>query len=427
MRRLELLLVVLCIAGCTALVPGEEHPTFAPRLVAIACPAASPSHIVKASVPGRPFEALSSRNGRWVFVSLMPATQRRKSRAGGGGIGVLRWTGTQLVLKRVVRLPPIPAGMALSRDGRLLVVADGRSVDFLDVSRLVSGVADPILGSIRDAEAPGSVYVGISRDDRTLFVSNEAVRTVTVIDLQRARLAGFHQNAIVGNIPTGTAPVGLAFSQDGRYLFITSEFWRRRRGWPVNCHVPRGFGPAEPIEAGAVEVVDISRARERPMDSVIGLTPAGCMPVRAVVSPDGVRLYLTARGSNTLLAFDTAHLLSDPTHALVATVPVGTAPVGLAVVQDGRRIVVANSSRFGGRGGEDLTVIDASKIGEGRAAVIGTIPTGEFPRELHRMPGKQVLLLTDTNSAEVELIPIACFGLSGASAPEPQTRWKVVP
>lgn len=407
MRRLELLLTVLCIAGCTTL-PGAGHPTSTPRLIANACPSESLSHIVKASVPGRPFEALASRHGRWVFVSLMPST------AGGGGIGVLQWTGTQLALERVVPLPSVPTGMALSRDGHLLVVAAGRYVEFMDVSRMESGAADPILGSIRDAEAPGSVYAAISRDDRTLFVSDEAVRTVTVIDLQRARLTGFRQNAIIGRIPTGTAPVGLALSRDGRYLFITSELWRRSLAWPVDCYAPRGYGPEGPIDAGAVEVVDISQARQRPADSVVGLTPAGCMPVRAVLSPDGVRLYVTARGSNALLAFDTARLLSDPRHSLMATVPVGTAPVGLVVVQQGRRIVVADSSRFGGRGGEELTVIDASKIGEGRAAVIGAISVGKFPRELHRLPGRQVLLLTDTNSARVELIPIACFGLGEA-------------
>lgn len=409
MHRLALVLVVLCMTGCASLVPGTGQLTSAPRLTAGACPSGGLSHIVETSVPGRPFEALASRNGRWVFVSLMPPIAKRWSHGNGGAIGVLRWTGTQLVLKRVLPLPSLPTGLALSRSDHLLVVADGRYVEFADVSRLISGAANPLLGSIRDAKAPGSVYVAISRDDRTLFVSNEAVHSVTVIDLQRARRTGFHQDAIVGSIPTGIAPVGLALSHDGRYLYITSELWGGRRGWPVNCHAPRGFGPARPIPAGAVEVVNIARARKRPMDSVVAATPAGCMPVRAVLSPGGARLYVSARGSNALLVFDTTRLVSDPAGARVATVPVGTAPVGVATVQHGRRIVVANSSRFGGRGGADLTVLDASKIGEGRAAEIGTISAGKFPRELHRLPGSQALLLTDTNSAEVELIPITCF------------------
>jgi YVTN family beta-propeller protein len=146
------------------------------------------------------------------------------------------------------------------------------------------------------------------------------------------------------------------------------------------------------------------------MDSVTGRTPAGCSPVRAVLSPNGARLYVTARASNAVLVFDTARLLTDPAHALLATVPVGTAPVGIAVAEHGQKIVVANSSRFGGRGGGDLTIIDASKIREGRAAVIGVISAGTFPRELHKIPDGHALLLTNTNSEEIELIPNACFG-----------------
>jgi YVTN family beta-propeller protein len=340
----------------------------------------------------------------------MPSTPTPTFGAAAGSIGVMQWTGSQLLLKRVVPLASIPAGMALTHDGHLLVVAAGRYVDFIDVSRLVSGSADPILGSIRDAAAPGSVYVAISPDDRTLFVSDEGASTVTVIDLQRARRAGFEQGAILGHISTGDAPVGLAVSRDGQHLFVTSELWSRGHGWPMDCRLPPRIGPAGLVGAGAVQVVDIARARHRPIASVISRTPAGCSPVRAVLSPDDARLYVTARASNAVLVFDTARLLTDPARALIATVPVGTAPVGIAVVQHGRRIVVADSSRFGGRGGQDLTVVDASKIAHGRAAVVGTIPVGAFPRELHSLPDGRGLLLTDTDSNQVELMPSACFG-----------------
>ena len=418
MRRIELMLLTLCIAGCTSLLPGEGQRLFTQRRSAMVCPAAAP--IVRTNVPGRPFEALASGRGRWVFASLMPSGAKRKAERTGGGIAVLHWSGRQLVLRRVVPLPSIPTGMALSHDGRLLVVADSRDVDFLDVPHLVSGSADPLLGSIRDAAAAGSVYAAISVDDRTLFVSNESVSTVTVIDLQRARITGFPQDAIVGNISTGNAPVGLAVSPDGRDLFITSEFWPPGPGSPTDCRSPAGFGPARSIPAGAVEVVDIARARRRPRDAVIGWTWAGCMPVRAALSADGARLYVTARGSNAMLAFDAARLLTHPTHALLATVPVGAAPVGLAVAEQGRRIVVADSSRFGDSGGSDLTIIDAARIVEGRAAVIGTIAAGQFPRELHKVPDGRALLLTDTDSKQIERIPSACLA-SASSRPQGAT------
>src|SRR5438270_46717 len=77
--------------------------------------------------------------------------------------------------------------------------------------------------------------------------------------------------------------------------------------------------------------------------SVVGAVPAGCNPVRLVTAPNGSVAYVSARGDDALLAFETKKLLADPTHALIATVPVGTAPVGVAVIEGGRKVVVTNS------------------------------------------------------------------------------------
>jgi hypothetical protein len=99
-------------------------------------------------------------------------------------------------------------------------------------------------------------------------------------------------------------------------------------------------------------------------------------------------------------------LVSDPAHALVATVPVGNAPVGLAVLDQGRRIVVANSSRFGGKGGQELTVISASRVKQGSLAVDGTVAVGHFPRELHATDDGKTLLVTDFDSDQIELLSV---------------------
>lgn len=197
MRRLEFLLVVLCMAGCSSPLPRANHLPSTRQHVVTMHRSENQAHIIKVSVPGRPFESIASRHGHWVFVSLMPGAATQNSRRTAGGVGVFRWTGTRLVLTRVVPVPPDPTGMVLSHDGRLLVVADWRYVDFFDVARLVRGAADSLLGSIRDAVSPSSVYVAITPDDRTLFVSDESVSTVTVINLQRARRNGFRQRDIV--------------------------------------------------------------------------------------------------------------------------------------------------------------------------------------------------------------------------------------
>jgi DNA-binding beta-propeller fold protein YncE len=83
--------------------------------------------------------------------------------------------------------------------------------------------------------------------------------------------------------------------------------------------------------------------------------------------------------------------------------------VGVAVVDSGRSIVVTNSNRFGGTGASDkpsLSVIDASKVGDGASAVIGSIPSGDFPREMRVTSDGKTLVLTNFASHSVELIDL---------------------
>src|ERR1039457_7442821 len=85
------------------------------------------------------------------------------------------------------------------------------------------------------------------------------------------------------------------------------------------------------------------------------------------ITPDGARIYVTARNSNAVLAFDTAKLLSDAGHARVGEASVGAAPVPIAVVDSGRKVVAGNSNRFGAStAAQSLLVLDAAKRSEER-------------------------------------------------------------
>jgi len=383
------------LAGClwaasTWAMPLEAQPSSE-------CNAPAGQAALKVHLPGHPFEALASRDGCWLFVSLQVARDR-------GGIAVLHRTSGTLSQMRVALLSgPLPAGMALTHDGALLIVPNGSYVYFLDTDRLIHG-ADPVIGKISDGDRAGAIYAFTTADDRLLFVSDESVHQVTVIDLAKARQSDFGRRAIIGRIPTGRAPVGLALSSRDDYLFITSEELPRLH-LPLTCRRQGQKGGAY-VPDGALEVVSVARLQPNPAEAIVGAVTAGCSPVRAALSAQGDRLYVTARASDALLVFDPAALVSDPVHALLATVPVGNAPVGIAVVDQGRRIVVANSSRFGGAGGQELTVIDASRVNQGIGAVDGTVGVGHFPRELHATADGSALLVTDFDSDQLELLSV---------------------
>jgi DNA-binding beta-propeller fold protein YncE len=300
--------------------------------------------------------------------------------------------------------------VVLTHDNKLLIVANNTFVTFMDVGRMISGQGDPIVGYIRDGRFPSSVEVNVTSDDKFLFVSDESEQSITVIDLEKARASNFAASAIVGRIPVGEAPIALVFSPDEKLLYTTSEAAPESFHWPVECK-PEGQDPAtaKPVYApGAIIVVDVARAKVNPSQSVVAKVPAGCSPVRMAISPRGDYVYVTARNSNTMLAFDTAKLVNDSANAMVGKVPIGAAPVPIAVADGGQKIFIGNSNRFaaGENDTQDVTVIDAAKVSAGASAVLGKIPAKNFPREFGTSPDGNTLFLANYLSDAVEIIDV---------------------
>lgn len=108
--------------------------------------------------------------------------------------------------------------------------------------------------------------------------------------------------------------------------------------------------------------MDVARARIDPARSVVARVPVGCNPVRLVTSPDGGTAWITTRGDHAVVAGDTNKLLTDSEHAIVARIRVGTSPVGVIVVDGGRRVIATNSNRFAGDANnrQSLNVVDVS-------------------------------------------------------------------
>ncbi len=385
---------IALLASCSPPPPLSMSPE--------ACNAPPANGVELTRVSENPFQALPTSDGCWVFVSLNGGA-REKSH-----VGVFRRANGKLRLERTVAIEGAPTGMALTNDGTTLVVAAGAYLDFLDVARLESGESGAVLGEMRDPAVSGRVYTNVSPDDKLVFVADEKSASVSVIDLARARASHYDAAAsTIGRIPTGALPIALTYSHGGRWMFVTSEIAPDRSGWPIECR-PEGARASDALAnpPGAIHVVDLNIARTEPARAIVHSIPAGCSPVRLVLSPDGERAYVTARNSNALLVFDVAKLLDDGAHAVIGRVPVGPAPVGIAVTNDGSRVIVTNSNRFAGTRNdrESLTVIDASRVADGAAAVVGSIPAGAFPREMRVTADGGTLILTNFASREIEMV-----------------------
>lgn len=393
--RLNLFAIALAAAALI-------HPALAAETDNAAAPCAiSQAPVLTVSLPGRPFSAIPSTDGCEIYVSLVGRTGTK----GIGAVAVLKRSNTQLSGAGAAVLDDGPTAMALTRDGTLLIAAAGDGVTFLDTARMNANGNDAVLGRLHDG-GRDAIYVALTPDDHFLFISDEASATITVVDLQKARASNFDNASIVGKIPVGRAPVGLVFSPDGHTLYTTSEAMTSP-DWPAGCKSEE-HGRGEHRQ-GAVIVVDVARAEIDPANAVLQRIPAGCNPVRVALSPGGDRLYTSARGSDALLVFDTAKLVSGADDAKIASIAVGPSPVGVIVVDDGHKVIVGNSNRFSSTdrdAHQTLTVIDADKIASGADAVLGTIEVGSFPRELHVTADGKTLLVTNFGSNSLTLIDL---------------------
>jgi DNA-binding beta-propeller fold protein YncE len=339
-------------------------------------------------LPGLPDGVIASPDGGWVFASLQ------------GVPGRIAVSSDPSFVPRLVRTVSLAAGdvsgLAVTRDGRLLLGASGRGAVVVSVARATDGVADPMLGVLsapsRGAAARGGgAEVAVSQDDRVAFVSLEGAGQIAVFNLRAAR-AGQFGHAFVGTIPVGIAPLGLAVSPDGRWLYATSEQARGRAGG----------------DHGTLSVIDIKRAESDPARAVIGTAVVPCHPVRVAASPDGRIVWVSARVGNELFGFSVPGLLSASRRSPVAQVQVGEQPIGLAVVDGGRRVVVADSNLVDKRGvPARLSVVDTAAALRGAPALLGAVRAGKLPSEIAVSSNGRTLLVNNSSSRQLEAVDVA--------------------
>ncbi len=287
-----------------------------------------------------------------------------------------------------VQVPGGSLGETLTPDQSDLVVSGSNGLTVFRVSNLEQGSASS-LGSLTSPGQKHAVEVAVTPDGRFAFVTYQTTNHVGVFNLQRAFTSGFGPADFVGLIPVPPQPIGIAVSPDGRYVYVTSG------------------GQGTPSSSGALSIVNVRTAETHPAAAVVKTTAAGCGPSRVITSADGQQVWVTAAGSNALLGFSAAKLLSDPQHALLARQAVGAVPLGLTLVDHGTRIVVADSDRGNLPGAaSDLAVVNVQAALARRPALLGYLASGQQPRQFALLPGGGPLLVTNTGSQQLQAVSL---------------------
>jgi DNA-binding beta-propeller fold protein YncE len=123
-------------------------------------------------------------------------------------------------------------GMALTSDGRDLVAANESGASVFSVSRIEQPKSSPsswLLGSLT-SKGQGAIEAAFSPDGDYVFVTLESSDEMAVFSLKKAESHGFDHSDVIGYVPLSVAPVGMAISPNGRYLYATSynrKLWMR--------------------------------------------------------------------------------------------------------------------------------------------------------------------------------------------------------
>jgi len=341
-----------------------------------------------------PFGVAVSSGGAHLFVDSLFAPSRTSFSSAPGrddsGISEYSVGASGMTMQRDATFPSGSlVGMAMSPNGRELVAANGSGASVFSTSRIEqprSTAPSWLLGSFT-SNGQGAIETAFSPDGDYVFVTLESTDEMAVFNFEAAKTLGFGPANLIGYVPLGIAPVGMAISPNGRYLYVTSE-----------------AATATSEGEGTLSTIDLRRAVHDPSRSVISTVWAGCSPVRVVASRSNV--YVTARGSDDLVDFSARSLVSHPASALIEETEVGESPVGVALVKHGTRIVVADSNRFSVAGAaSNLALLSTGD--KGSMKLLGYVGTGAFPRDMTVSPDGRFLIVSDFDSGDLEQIAVA--------------------
>jgi PQQ-dependent catabolism-associated beta-propeller protein len=267
-----------------------------------------------------------------------------------------------------------PRGIKVSPDGKLLYVAlsgSPRAAPGADESKLPPadraadgvGIVDvatrKLVKTLPSGQDPESFDV--SRDGKTLYVSNEDAAKVTVIDLVKGKVkkavdVGHEPEGVtlrpdgkvvyvtcesdnlvvaistqtfkvLAQMPTGPRPRSIAFTPDGKTAFVTSENGAQVTVLDAVKHAPAG---TIKIEAKAK-------------------TPLGPRPMGTAMAPDGKTLYVSLGRGEAIAVIDV-----DTRKVTRIVDGVGARPWGIGVGRGGQAIYTANGPS------NDVSIVDAA-------------------------------------------------------------------
>ncbi len=153
-------------------------------------------------------------------------------------------------------------------------------------------------------------------------------------------------------------------------------------------------------------------------NTVVATVPVGSLPQGVAVTPDGTHAYVANEFSNTVSVIDTT------SNTVVATVTVGNRPLGVAVTPDGKHAYVTNE------GSNNVSVIDTATnivvatvvvapVGAAAPSAVTVTPDGKHAYvAILGFPNGAVSVIDTASNTVVATVPVGGSPLGVAVTPD---------
>jgi YVTN family beta-propeller protein len=257
-------------------------------------------------------------------------------------------TGTNTVIGPPITVNALPTGIAATPNGaRVYLTDDDNTVSVIETA------TNSVIGHV--TVGMGSAGIAIGPDGRRAYVANYGDNTVSVIDTAT--------NTTVGApIPVGANPIAVAITPDGARAYVANNGDSSVSvidtalntvigapigsvpSWPSPCALaitPDGTHVYVVNASGSAVVISTAT------NTVVGApVPIGDMNLVCIAfTPDGTRGYVTYH-NNTVAVLDPATNTPIGPPIIIPGLfgSFASAPTGLAITPDGKRVYVANNA-----------------------------------------------------------------------------------
>jgi PQQ-dependent catabolism-associated beta-propeller protein len=166
------------------------------------------------------------------------------------------------------------------------------------------------------------------------FVTNEKDDTVSVIDTLK--------NAVIATIPVGKRPRGIGLAPDGREVYVAVSAENAIVVFdPISLEILRRFNSGDDPETfdvhpnGNIYISNEEDAKASvftPEGKLLAEIPVGLEPEGVAIAPDGSKVVVTSESTNML------HVITIPEHHLIGNILVGARPRAATFSADSKTV-----------------------------------------------------------------------------------------